>query len=198
MGSFFLRSWLHLGVASTVLGACGPTESPKRVEPPADIPAVVDVMTLALPLDSYLPEAANAPTVKRAEQVLFQRCMARFGWVLQLPPAPTPKPFKPNERRYGVTADRAKQHGYHTPEVDARSSADMASEPKLSEEAFAEIQTSVSDAQCKTETRLVEIWAGVEAAYQTVAIEANFAALQAIAEWESARSRNAAQILQVS
>ncbi|WP_117213667.1 hypothetical protein [Allorhizocola rhizosphaerae] len=291
MASLFSWRSLLIGLASMALAACGSVEPPKRVEPPADIPAVVDVLTLVLPLDAYLPDATKGATVKRAEQILFQRCMGRFGWNLELPPAPAPMPFKRNERRYGVSADRAKKYGYHTPEVDARSAAGMAGEPQLSEQALAvaegtvtqysgsdvppggchgeadsrlaegtqpvadmklaeklasrsfsesredsrvlqafanwsacmkrsgysyrdplaaladrsfrtpsatpaEIQTSVTDAQCKTETRLVEIWAGVEAAYQMVAIETNAVALQAIAELESVRSQNAVRIVQ--
>ena len=73
---------------------------------------------LSLPLDAYIETEQQVAAVSRAEDLLVQSCMRRFGfrWTLV---EPVPPPFGGNNRRYGVIDEaEAAQYGYHLPDSE--------------------------------------------------------------------------------
>jgi hypothetical protein len=92
---------LLAAAALAVLTACGTTE------PPAP-PQLLDAAGLALPLDAYQLSTAGVGELTRGYGALLRRCLARYGATL---PAGSPTagagPRTRNERRYGLTEERA-------------------------------------------------------------------------------------------
>jgi hypothetical protein len=57
-----------------------------------------------------------------------------------------------------------------------------------------ELGTAVADVRCKREADVVNVWAGVETAYQKLAIAQNRAALTAVRRAVDTRLKNAADL----
>jgi hypothetical protein len=57
-----------------------------------------------------------------------------------------------------------------------------------------ELATAVADVRCKKETNLINVWAGVETAYQKIAIAQHKAALTSVRRVDEMRIRNAADL----
>ncbi len=57
-----------------------------------------------------------------------------------------------------------------------------------------ELATAVADVRCKKETNLVNVWAGVETAYQKLAVAQNKAALTSVRRAVETQLKNAAGV----
>jgi hypothetical protein len=96
--------------------------------------SVIDPKTFALPLDAYQPTAAERTSIQQAQNLMFVRCMQKFGFTIDVPAARA-LPFATNEQRYGVTdAQQAATYGYH---VARPQNVPPAREPALSPAAAA-------------------------------------------------------------
>ncbi len=85
------------------------------VSPPAtvDIPQVLQVTGLTLPVDAYRPSPDQLAVIERAVATLTNDCMHRYGFGDVMP---TTRPAGPSSltRRYGVTdPEVAQRYGYH-------------------------------------------------------------------------------------
>src|SRR5690242_15364372 len=108
-------SFFSLLIALSCTG-CGRQKSDNESEPPLAAVTVTDLKTFALPLDAYQLTMAERNTIEQARGVLFVRCMARFGFTIDMPLPPEPLPYTANEQRYGITdASQAATYGYHVP-----------------------------------------------------------------------------------
>jgi len=125
--------------ALVVIGllAAGCTGGPPRAgsdtgEPPVPaLLAIGDLRTFMLPLDPYQGTLANLPQATKAEQLLIQRCVRRFG-LDYAPSAASDARVVGAERRYGVTdVQTAGTYGYHLPPAQQQ---DPAAEAKPSPE----------------------------------------------------------------
>jgi hypothetical protein len=125
-----------VGVAVLMgVGGCSKKSSVDSEEPPINIPASVNTLTLVLPLDAYLGTEEDDHTAGRAEDLLFLRCMSKYGFDYDVPDLGV-GPYKRNERRYGITTEeRAGEYGYHAPEALERSVRGRDIEPVLSDAA---------------------------------------------------------------
>ncbi|MFA1541817.1 hypothetical protein [Actinomadura monticuli] len=100
--------------ALMLLGGCaaggGPGES--GGEPAIGSPPVIrDGTQIKLPLDAYMPEEG---VLGKANDLLLQDCVRRYGFSLGAAAAPRPRPR--NERRFGIVdAEVAARHGYGLP-----------------------------------------------------------------------------------
>ncbi len=85
-------------------------------EPPIrQMLAVDDLRTFSLPLDPYQLTQANQINSSKAQKILVEQCMSRFGFQFQFPPGPNPAVVG-YERRYGMSdAKAASERGYHIP-----------------------------------------------------------------------------------
>jgi hypothetical protein len=57
-----------------------------------------------------------------------------------------------------------------------------------------ELTTAVADVRCKRETNVINVWAGVETAYQKIAIAQNRTALTSVRRVVDMRIKNAANL----
>ncbi|MCJ0868503.1 hypothetical protein [Streptomyces sp. AP-93] len=74
---------------------------------------MLDTTGLRFPLDSYHPTAEQRKTLERAQEILVDRCMERYGFRYPGQPAESPSGDAENARRYGISsASRAASHGY--------------------------------------------------------------------------------------
>jgi hypothetical protein len=86
-----------------------------------------------LPLEAYIPTAAQAEVIGRAEDRLSNQCMSRFGF--QLPPRSNAASAQTRQldRAYGaVDADLAVRYGYHPPDIVGRSNHKQRRGPQIS------------------------------------------------------------------
>ncbi|GAB2995194.1 hypothetical protein GCM10023080_071950 [Streptomyces pseudoechinosporeus] len=110
-----------------LLSGCAGTETDKgdaSGEPSVgDIPVLLETAGLELPLDTYLTTARQRAVLDQAQDVLTERCMARFGFTYAAPRAPTTSASASssssadgqNARRYGLTdPEAASRSGYFT------------------------------------------------------------------------------------
>ncbi|MGW2395379.1 hypothetical protein ACWCYY_02330 [Kitasatospora sp. NPDC001664] len=102
-----------LAAAVLLLAGCsdGGTGSAPGTGPalPGPVPTPADAGALRLPLQEYLPSEGELDRLDRAQRILTDQCMARYGFryrVPELPPAGAPG----NTRRYGL-ADPAEAAG---------------------------------------------------------------------------------------
>jgi hypothetical protein len=100
------------------LGSCTgtATNGSDAGEPPLGPPlSVSDLKTFVLPLDSYQRNDRQTREIERALIRLFQDCMRRYGFDVNVP-SPALPPYTGNERRYGITSEGAVRFlGYHPP-----------------------------------------------------------------------------------
>jgi hypothetical protein len=114
-----------LGVAAAAMAAvavvacspAGPRNQPAEDrEPQVRIAPVADLATFRLPLDPYLMNSTNLATSTKAESVLAERCLRRFGLEYRLP-APSSAVVVGAQRRYGLADEAtARARGYHVAE----------------------------------------------------------------------------------
>jgi hypothetical protein len=108
-------------VAIAAMAACSPSKAvpPETALGEPEItksPAAVDVQALRLPLDTYRLIPEERLMVARARALLFQRCMQRFGFRVELPDPGPAGPGGANARRYGLVDEpSATKYGYHPP-----------------------------------------------------------------------------------
>lgn len=103
-----------LGVVACGSSGAGPGD---EGEPQLTSPLVVtDMNTFSLPLDSYRFQPANLSLTRKADSVLVDQCLRRFGFD---PPPPTVIPTSTgtgNGQLFGIVdEERAKTRGYHGP-----------------------------------------------------------------------------------
>jgi hypothetical protein len=86
-----------------------------------EVPTVLDATDLRLPMRDYELGAAELDLVTDARRILMQRCMAEFGYTVEIERT-TPSAYGPptsSERRYGITdLALAREHGYGLGERD--------------------------------------------------------------------------------
>lgn len=81
-------------------------------------PTATTVHGLALPIQSYLPTAADQNVVINAEQNLTARCMSRFGFTWTYAPSDV-QDYDQITRAYGIgDPATAAEYGYHLPASD--------------------------------------------------------------------------------
>ncbi|MER5866611.1 hypothetical protein [Kitasatospora sp. NPDC002040] len=88
--------------SALLLTACtgGPGAQPAPEVAAAPTPA--DANTLRLPLQEYLPSAAQLDRLTLAQRVLTDQCMARYGFRYRVPALPDSGGAPENARRYGL------------------------------------------------------------------------------------------------
>ncbi|MFF8103933.1 hypothetical protein ACF07S_30185 [Streptomyces sp. NPDC016640] len=111
--------------AVLLLGVVGCSPAPPGSEgdrgarrPAVDtVPRVLDATDLPLPLDPYQFRAAETSRLARAQNVLTDTCMRRFGLRHRAPARTGSDPLRSRtERRYGLTDSvQAAESGYHLP-----------------------------------------------------------------------------------
>ncbi|MER5222096.1 hypothetical protein [Streptomyces flaveus] len=84
----------------------------------ASTPVKLRTQGLKFPLDAYERSTTEQRVLTRAQQVLTNRCMARYGFTFQAPATPvTPGDSADNARRYGVSdPETAATYGYARPD----------------------------------------------------------------------------------
>ncbi|PSM40794.1 hypothetical protein C6Y14_25295 [Streptomyces dioscori] len=86
--------------------------------PVAQVPRMLDVSSLVLPVEPYLFTDRQVGRLFRAKAVLTESCMRRYGHSWPAPTGPVPETGTLNPantaHRYGITdAAKAERHGYH-------------------------------------------------------------------------------------
>ncbi|MDG5801307.1 hypothetical protein P9869_01190 [Streptomyces ossamyceticus] len=108
-------------LAALVLSGCseGKTGSDADGEPPITKTAVaLDTAGLKFPLDGYQATPEQRSTLDRAQIVLTDQCMRRYGFRYSAQPADTSRAEPENTRRYGVSSpERAALQGYAPPVI---------------------------------------------------------------------------------
>jgi hypothetical protein len=111
-----------VAIATVAVTGCTTAEQAGDREPPAHVQPVPDLTTFRLPLDPYLMNSTNLASSSKAERVLVERCLRRFGLEYRFPVPPSPAVVGA-QRRYGLADDAsARTRGYHVaepPRVDA-------------------------------------------------------------------------------
>ncbi|MFJ8042217.1 hypothetical protein ACIRBX_17110 [Kitasatospora sp. NPDC096147] len=92
--------------AALLLAGCSGGSTAHRLGPaPAVdiglVPTPTDAGSLRLPLQEYLPGEGELEQLNRAQRVLTDQCMTRYGFRYRLPEVP-PAPAVGNTRRYGL------------------------------------------------------------------------------------------------
>lgn len=121
-------------VATVMTGCMG--EQPRSdvsdtTEPAAaQLLNVTDLRTFELPLDPYRINRVNLSNSTKAEQLLVQRCLRRFGFDYQLP-GPAAPAVVGAERRYGLADEAsARARGYHFVPAAPVKNAELVTEAK--------------------------------------------------------------------
>lgn len=97
-----------VGCSGSTLGS-GDSDDP----PVAATPTMLDTSGLRLPMDSYFPTAEQRRTLERAQAILIDKCMQRYGFRYPHRPTGVPNSEPENARRYGISSySRAASHGY--------------------------------------------------------------------------------------
>ncbi|MEV4614707.1 hypothetical protein AB0K43_19215 [Kitasatospora sp. NPDC049258] len=86
----------------------------------AAAPTPANAAALRLPLQDYIPDAAQLRRLDRAQRILTDRCMSRYGFHFLVPELPeSPSAEGDNARRYGLyDPQAAAASGYSTHEED--------------------------------------------------------------------------------
>lgn len=121
-----------------------------RVDP-ARIAKVADSAALTLPADRYLWTEPETERVRRADETLQARCLARFGLALPSTAAlPNLAPESPTARRYGLTSTaEAARTGYRLPAALAASSRPQPSLAQPDPDVLAVLQGSTGEVDGK-------------------------------------------------
>ncbi|MEU3460952.1 hypothetical protein ABZ721_13465 [Streptomyces sp. NPDC006733] len=115
-----------LAVLLTGLTGCGSAsgaaseggKSKDRAEPPVGTPAtLLDSNGLTFPLDDYLVPVEQRQELQKAQNVLIDQCMRRYGFRYTAPEAPAATDvYGENGRRYGLSSPAlAARYGYGDP-----------------------------------------------------------------------------------
>jgi hypothetical protein len=121
-----LISVIASGILLLGLGGCGAEQRPVPVE---------DV-GYDFPLDAFYPAKDQDLAMQRAQGVLTERCMRRYGYRYQPPEPIAPNVRATRERMFGLVDEaEAARHGYTGPPVPV--GAAEKPEPKLSDTAYA-------------------------------------------------------------
>ena len=77
-----LRTTLATAGIAILVGVvgCGNGQGAEEDEPTITVPTEVNALTLVLPLDSYMGTEAEAHAADRADDLLFLRCMRKYGF----------------------------------------------------------------------------------------------------------------------
>ncbi|MER8184229.1 hypothetical protein [Kitasatospora sp. NPDC094015] len=86
----------------------------------AAVPTPPNAATLRLPLQDYIPDAEQLNRLDRAQRILTDQCMHRYGFAFLVPELPqSPSGEGENARRYGLyDPQAAAASGYSTHEED--------------------------------------------------------------------------------
>jgi hypothetical protein len=107
---------LALAVLLALAGCSARAAGTASTEPAiGTVPRLLDSAGLRLPVQDYLPTNEQNDRLGRANLVLIQRCMARFGFTydVKMAPAGDYGPTSLTDRRYGITDARlASTAGY--------------------------------------------------------------------------------------
>jgi hypothetical protein len=116
--------WVLPLLVCAALAGCGSGPAAEQGEPSIGTPTVVDLATLALPIDAYRPDPQQDLKIRQAQAVLFARCMAERGFPVD-DPLPSEVDDERNRDRYMLGDPKAASaYGYHPTELpDTRPAA---------------------------------------------------------------------------
>jgi hypothetical protein len=134
-------AWCAIGLAVIILSSVG-CSTHERVGVSAEpgvssTPALLNSAALRLPLDAYLFSPAELRRVGEAHRVLVRRCMRRFGFDYRPGASARVGPRTANERRYGLTDERAAAVEGYALEAHRLTSANARKSTKRTEDAGA-------------------------------------------------------------
>ncbi|WP_329614539.1 hypothetical protein OG244_16410 [Streptomyces brevispora] len=115
-----LPACLLAAAAALALSGCsssGDTADNDKGEPPVSgIKKITATAGLAFPLDSYERSDTETSQLDRAQNVLVERCMKRYGFAYDAPDPLAPARSQPNAKVFGlVDARTAARYGYAEP-----------------------------------------------------------------------------------